>query len=200
MKNTIKIFGILVIVITTIFCAATADAQETIDFLMPAKTYHFDRNEVHRYAKNEGGNLGIIVSYSKNNRLFSNVYSLGFVRNSYGKPSVVGTFGKGANLTKWFRLELNAGIATNYKDAYYATGYVDYNNMDQGHSKYRRSDKDTQFVGVNNDLTKNMGFFYRNSIIPLAVLTAKTKITKNVGFAVILNPVYVNAGLMISLN
>lgn len=95
--------------------------SQTLDISIPLKTKHFqNKNYVnHIYAKGEGGNIGLIATYSprKENKLKDN-YTLGFYRNSFGDFTVTALYGKNFFLTKSTNISLNLGLATGYKKLY----------------------------------------------------------------------------------
>ena len=184
------------IVVLSILVSQLVIAQEQIvDFLLPAKTYHFNQKEKYRYAAGEGGNLGLIVSFTNNKRKINNVFSAGYVKNSYGKWSLLATYGKSYNATKWLRIELNVGLATNYGEAYKATYFVD----EDGELFTEAKEGAKKVVATPKKRAENMGILYKNDIIPVGALTIKANVNKWIGTAVSINPYYVNAALMINL-
>lgn len=187
MRNTI-----IIIVLLTFNLVTSQD--RFIDFLIPVKTYHFSDTEKHRYASGEGGNAGLVVSYTSNKHRVNNVYSLGYIRNSYGKWSAIGTYGQSFNAAKWLRIEFNIGFATNYADAYKATYFRD---KDGVHLEYAKG----RSISVNTPRKRAemAGFLYKNDIIPVVMFTSKIKIYKSIGAAISVNPMYINGAINITL-
>jgi len=188
----------LAVIIVILLSQVVKSQESNIDFLIPVKTFHFSSQEKHRYAPGEGGNLGLIVSFSRNRHKINSVYSAGYIKNSYGKWSMIATYGKSYNATDWLRLEVNVGIATNYSDAYYRTYY--FNPDTQDFTKQRQTERDYERVHLDENLSKKMSIFYDYGLLPVGALTAKVKVKKWAGFAINVNPYYVNAAVMITLN
>lgn len=172
--------------------------ERVLDFIIPIKTYHFDRSEVYRYSKHEGGNFGLIVSYTKGEKILKNVYSIGLIKNSFGKGSFIATYGKSIKATKWLRFELNIGLATNYKDAYYATWWN--NTLIKGDDRqpHKTKDHNVSVILLRKDFARNLKFFYNNNLIPMGALSTKIKINNFSGLNINLNPSFINIGLMIT--
>ena len=169
--------------------------EHFIDFIVPLKTYHFNAREKHRYAPGEGGNAGLIISYTNNKKKVNNVFSAGYVKNSYGNWSMMATYGKSYLANKWLRVELNVGIATNYGEAYKATYFVDGDG--ERHTEDGMGRKRTVQTPIKR--AEMMGVFYKNDIIPIAMVNAKINIYKNLGVVLTVNPLYVNGALVFSL-
>lgn len=189
-----KLFTITFFLFSTLLSAQ----DQYIDFLVPVKTYHFGEKEKYRYAYGEGGNMGLVISFTKNKHKINSVYTAGYIKNSYGKWSLIATYGKSYNATKWLRLEVNIGVATNYSDAYYSTGWVDPETGYGQSGVYKEGYQKT--IGLKYKMADNLGFFYKNELLPIGALTSKVKIKKWAGIAISVNPYYVNAALMITLN
>lgn len=188
----------LAVIIVILLSQVIRSQENNVDFLIPVKTFHFSSHEKHRYAPGEGGNLGLIVSFSTNRHKINSVYSAGYIKNSYGKWSLIATYGKSYAATKWLRMEVNVGIATNYLDAYYATGWVDPVTGEGKVGVYKPGYE--RAVGLKKEMSENMGILYDYGLLPIGALTAKIKVKKWAGIAINVNPYYVNAALMVTLN
>ena len=80
---------------------------------VPLRTYHLNREPIHPYHSTEGGNVGFILVYRKNNQKVFHDTNFGLVRNSYNKASFVLQKGIGIH-TKVFDASINLGVATGY--------------------------------------------------------------------------------------
>jgi len=190
---TMKTLIIFLLTVTSIFSQKTS-----VEVSLPLKTNHFDLSEGHRFAKNQGGNLGLVVSLVQHKGKLNNIYSVGLVRNSYGLASALATMGKELEFNKKASLSLNVGFATNYKDAYKYSRYMD----SEGKTTYRRheaADKNVYEVEENEPLVNALKPLYNIGVLPIGVLTFKYKPVKDFGIIVNVNPFYVNMGLLINV-
>lgn len=163
-------FLILVLLSTNSF------SQRKVEVYFPMKTYHYNRDPyfLSVLSRNEGGNLGAIVSLKKmqGSKLYTSK-DFGAFRNSYGDLS--------------FILQQSIGVKTKHIDARFGVGLV---------TGYQKA-YDTQ-----SNFRDLPGIFSNNGILGVATLTvAPTKGLKmgvvTVTPAVVISPVYINGGFKI---
>lgn len=101
MKKAITILSIVISALT----------YSQVSIYAPLGTKHFEKST--HYAKNEGGNKGLIMSY----RINSKVISGGFLHNSYGDLSFMGAYGY---VKDFGQVEISGsiGLISGYKKLY----------------------------------------------------------------------------------
>jgi len=97
------------------------------------------------------------------------ITSIGFIRNSFGGSSRLFTIGLKKDYNK-FDLSLSIGVADGYELFYYF--YPD--------KKYPKS-------------------FHDNGIIPIALISTRFKVYKNIGLQLNISPAYINYGIFIKI-
>lgn len=103
-----------VVFIIALVSSIVAYSQSDYSIYIPLKTHHFDQT-LENIIPSEGGSYGLVFSSQKDNY----VYSVGFIENSYGKVSFIGTAGI-YGLYQDTEFSLHGGLATNYKDGFYS--------------------------------------------------------------------------------
>ena len=98
---------------TIILLLLSISAYGQITFYLPLKTNHFDTDELYRYAEDQGGNNGLVISYEYK----SVIAAIGSITNSYGKSSGVLLLGYIKSL-KNVDLSLSLGLASGYDKMY----------------------------------------------------------------------------------
>lgn len=157
--------------------------SQNIDFSVPLKTKHFqNKNYVDQiYAKGEGGNIGLIATYSPNKeKSLKNNYTLGVYRNSFGDLTATALYGKNFFINKKTNISANIGIATGYNRLYDSKVHFDktkkiVSSEYEGNSFIKKNGltvvytisiqqviyKNTYLIASVNHLFTNIGFGYR---------------------------------------
>ena len=172
---------IKIVFLLLLFSASLFGQSNTLDLILPVKTYHFDRSDLAKYDFGEGGNLGAIVSLISHRKTFDNIYSTGIFKNSYGKYSLMASYGKKLDLNQKLSVGLNIGIATNYKDAYHS--------FDR---KGNRLEEKGRFYKLFKPL-------YNISSIPFGGGFCTYELSSTLGTILTVNPVYANLAIFIKL-
>lgn len=180
MNNLKKYFLLIVILINAEFYA-----QNTLEVIVPQRTYHFDRSNLAKYVKGEGGSIGVLLNYTINNdsKFKTNIIA-GVYENSFGNYSKTLMYGKTYFFNKNLSLTLSLGFATNYQKAYEVTYYVE----------GEKFTKDSSF------LKNNFGSLQKDGIIPVYLFATKYVIKKGFGVILSANHIYANFGFVVDLN
>ena len=96
----------LIILILSVNCYAQ------VSIYQPKNTMHFKQSP--RYVDNQGGDKGLIFTYTNNNI----AYSVGAIRNSYGCVSKVATIGFQRDFNR-FSTVYSIGVANGYDMVFY---------------------------------------------------------------------------------
>ena len=150
-------------ILITLLISVSSYSQ--VSFYFPLGTHHFARDYAWRYADNEGGDKGLIISYERKHL----IASVGFIRNSFGDSSRLFTVGLKKDYNK-FDMSISTGLSDGYERFYYF--YPD--------EKYPK-------------------FFKDNNILPIALITTRVKVYKNMGIQVNISPAYINYGIFIKI-
>tara|TARA_R110002049_G_scaffold83057_1_gene211149 strand:- start:518 stop:991 length:474 start_codon:yes stop_codon:yes gene_type:complete len=86
-------------------------AKAQVSAYTPLLTRHLEKSK--HYAKHEGGNKGLIISYERNNQIISG----GFLHNSYGDLSIALAYGYTKNIWK-MDMSISAGLISGYQKLY----------------------------------------------------------------------------------
>lgn len=174
-----KIITLAMLLLSLVTFAQKPLPKEEIYFYVPLRTYHFDREYVQSLGRwmsgNEGGNIGLIITFRNNYEPFYVEKQIGVIRNSYGNASIIFQVGAGVRVIG-LNIGLAGGIATNYREAYL----------------------------FNEKLTNAMpDLFYNNAIIVQANLNISLDKGIRIGDAVefspmiVVTPLYINGGIKI---
>lgn len=137
----------------------------------PLKTNHFKKSEL--YAKDEGGNDGAVLSYEKNNM----IYSVGYMRNSFGNHSKMILIGYNIN-KKYIDISFNIGAADGYNVK--RTGVV-------------------EIDGRSYTYTEEVETIKNTDIMPYALIVLRKKVYKNIGIQLNISPLFINYGVYFSI-
>ena len=99
------------IIITLALSLSGIYANAQLSAYTPLLTRHLEKSKM--YAKHEGGNKGLIVSYQKNNQMLSG----GFLHNSYGGFSMVLAYGYTREVWK-MDMSISGGLISGYQKLY----------------------------------------------------------------------------------
>lgn len=138
-----------------------------LDVYFPLRTMHLDNEKRGNYIQGEGGNVGVVLDFTEQKIN----YSIGYVINSFGDASLLGSVGYSFELGK-IKSVISLGLSNGYK-------YLYKNNMN----------------------ALELGdFFERNGILPLALCSVKLPVYKNMGVQLNLSPVYLNYGVYFDID
>tara|TARA_R110002051_G_scaffold319466_1_gene403570 strand:- start:254 stop:763 length:510 start_codon:yes stop_codon:yes gene_type:complete len=160
----------------------TTDKEITkygISLYVPLHTKHWVGGD---YASGEGGNIGLIATKTYK----SQVFTLGVLRNSFGKTSFMIGYGLTKNFNK-INLSFSGGFASGYKP--FIKRIETIHEIIYG---------ETVVVNYYKAITPR-SIFKGSGIVPYIIATIKIPIYKNVGLQVNLSPIYVNSGIYINL-
>jgi len=83
----------MITMIITMLSTSSQDKETEIKIYIPLRTDHYDRNRYYHYHSIEGGNIGAIGIYIRNNGKWFRDILAGAIRNSYDNLAIVGQFG-----------------------------------------------------------------------------------------------------------
>ncbi len=177
MKKTILTLIVIISLSSYSQCSKAKDKWNGFTFYIPTYTKHFVESKRYDVSStgSQGGDRGLIVSYSKK----KTHYSIGYMKNSYGDWSKLAMFGYTLTQNRSNQLTINIGIADNYAGAYSQE--------------------------VNMKVYKNIfpEFMINNNILGVLALSYKKDIFKvvnsNIGLQLNVSPIYVNAGVFVKL-
>ena len=161
-----------IILVLTILISINSFSQSNISIYVPLNTKHWDGGK--DYTKGEGGNIGLIATKTYNEQIFT----LGILRNSFGKTAVVAGYGITRNYGK-INVSFSAGLSSGYKR-------FTVTKIDENGYEYPVEVKPAA-------LLKDAG------IMVYVIAAVKIPIYKNVGVQFNVSPVYINTGLYINL-
>jgi hypothetical protein len=174
-KNIIAVIGMALLFLGTMLIGTQANAQtwDGTHIYAPQYTKHFKASS--NYAINEigseGGSEGFLITRSSKGLHFT----MGIMENSYGNFSKYGMFGMSIVETNKIQLSAHIGVADNYNKAYWDRKTCDM-------------------------LYKYLPYSWAyESLMPIAVMTIKHRITEHVGIQVNLSPAFINSGIYVQL-
>tara|TARA_R110000851_G_scaffold40951_1_gene102979 strand:- start:266 stop:760 length:495 start_codon:yes stop_codon:yes gene_type:complete len=164
MKNIILLLAILI--------SANIYSQSDISLYVPLNTKHWDGGE--NYTKGEGGNIGLIATKTYNEQIFT----LGVLRNSFGKTAFVAGYGITRNYGK-INVSFSAGLSSGYKR-------FTVEKINEAGEEYTVNVKPAAIL-------KDAG------IMIYVIAAIKIPVYKNIGIQFNISPIYINSGLYINL-
>lgn len=177
MKKTILILIVIMSVSSYSQCSKAQDKWNGFTFYAPNYTKHYVYDKLFEDSKSgsEGGNVGLVLSYSKN----KSHYSIGYMKNSYGDYSKLVMYGYTLAQNRKNQLTINAGLIDNYD-----VSYGEEKNM----KVYKKIYPD---VLINNNTLAVIILTYKRDLFRVG--------KSNVGLQLNIAPLYVNAGVFVKL-
>lgn len=177
MKKTILTLIVIISMSSYSQCSKAKDKWNGFSFYTPMYTKHFVESERYDVSNigSEGGDRGLVVSYSKN-KLH---YSLGYMKNSYGEWSGLALVGYTLAQNRNNQLTVNIGLANNYAGAY---------SQEVNMEVYKKMFPE---VMIKNNILGVLALSYKKDLFKI--------VNSNVGLQFNVSPIYVNAGVYLKL-
>jgi len=168
MKKLILLLAILITV--------NLHSQSNMSLYLPLHTKHFDGGK--DYTKGEGGNVGIIATKTFRKQIFT----LGVLRNSFGKTAFVAGYGLTKQCGK-INVSFSAGLSTGHKQ--FKEDIIKENEDGSLYDSVRT--------------VKPAAILKGAGIMIYAIAAIKVPIYRNVGIQFNVSPIYINSGIYLDL-
>ena len=168
MKKLILLLAILITV--------NLHSQSNMSLYVPLHTQHWDGGK--DYTKGEGGNIGLIATKTFKKQIFT----LGVLRNSFGKTAFVAGYGLTRQYGK-INVSFSAGLSTGYK---------------RFQKDIIKENKDGSLYSSTRTV-KPAAILKDAGVMIYVIASIKVPIYRNVGIQFNVSPIYINSGIYIDL-